>query len=164
MCMVCYRIYTTGVNFNPLKLYSPVSYPVPSGTPMLAPLVKWDHSQDWDTPMGDRYASGAGGSGGASMMFEIDCSPDSKDHYLAGHKIDGRVLFPATGYLVLAWRALAKLEGQIYEQMPVGFENVHIHRATILPKEGKILQLTIGLHSPSRFFKKELILLNMFIH
>ena len=51
--------------------------------------------------------------------------------------IDGRVLYPATGYLVLAWRALAKLEGQVFDQMPVCFENVHIHRATILPKTGK---------------------------
>merc|ERR1719445_384802 len=33
-------------------------------------------------------------------------APDSEDHYLVGHKIDGRVLFPATGYLVLAWKAL----------------------------------------------------------
>ena len=55
-----------------------------------------------------------------------------------GHMIDGRVLYPATGYLVLAWRALAKLEGQVFDQMPVCFENVHIHRATILPKTGKI--------------------------
>ena len=33
---------------------------------------------------------------------------------------------------------LAKLEGQVFDQMPVCFENVHIHRATILPKTGKI--------------------------
>jgi fatty acid synthase len=51
--------------------------------------------------------------------------------------LDGRVLFPATRYLQLAWRALAKISGQMYEQMPVAFENVHIHRATILPKSGR---------------------------
>lgn len=53
-----------------------------------------------------------------------------------GHKIDGRVLFPATGYLVLTWRALAKLQGQEYTRMPVCFSDVHIHRAVILPKTG----------------------------
>ena len=79
------------------------------------------------------------GSGSRSdFSFEIDASPESKDHYLVGHMIDGRVLYPATGYLVLAWRALAKLEGQVFDQMPVSFENVHIHRATILPKTGKM--------------------------
>ena len=38
------------------------------------------------------------------MQFDIDIGTDSPDSYLEGHCIDGRVLFPATGYLVLAWR------------------------------------------------------------
>ena len=73
------------------------------------------------------------------FSFEIDASENSTDNYLVGHMIDGRVLYPATGYLVLAWRACAKLQGQVYDQMPVCFEDVHIHRATILPKIGNTL-------------------------
>ncbi len=55
---------------------------------------------------------------------------------MSGHCIDGRVLFPATGYLLLAWKQLAKDIGVSYDELPVEFENVTLHRATILPKIG----------------------------
>ena len=54
-----------------------------------------------------------------------------------GHKIDGRVLYPATGYMVLAWRALGKLTGRVWTDMRVAFQDVSIHRATIMPSEGQ---------------------------
>lgn len=61
----------------------------------------------------------------------------SPDHYLVGHCIDGRILYPATGYLVLAWRSLAGSLGMAMEQTAVMFEDVTIHQATILPKKGE---------------------------
>ena len=70
-------------------------------------------------------------------------SPTSPDKYLEGHCIDGRVLFPATGYLVLAWKTLAKFVGLLPEHVPVAFEDVAIHRATILPKTGSV---TLTVH------------------
>ena len=79
-----------------------------------------------------------------------------------GHMIDGRVLYPATGYLVLAWRALAKLEGQVFDQMPVCFENVHIHRATILPKTGKqTFQICIVVTALLTYFQEFLRILGV---
>lgn len=73
----------------------------------------------------------------SSLYSLTDASPDSADHYLVGHCIDGRVLYPATGYLVLAWRTLAQSLGMAMEQMAVMFEEVTIHQATILPKKGE---------------------------
>jgi hypothetical protein len=58
------------------------------------------------------------------------------DGYLVGHCIDGRVLYPATGYLVLAWRSLARHLGHVWSDMAVCFEDVAIHRATIMPHTG----------------------------
>ena len=133
-----FRLYNAGVNFDPLALYPPVEFPVSRGTPMISPWVQWDHAQSWQVPTLDQFMGSSGA--GASAVFEIDVSPESKDRYLVGHKIDGRVLFPATGYLVLAWRALAKMRGELYEEMPVVFSDVHIHRATILPKTGMVQQ------------------------
>ena len=82
-----------------------------------------------------------GGTNGQSGCgFDIDVSRNPEDGYLIGHKIDGRVLFPATGYLTLAWKTLAKHEGKHWEEMTVVFEDVDIHRATILPDHGMMLQ------------------------
>lgn len=73
-----------------------------------------------------------------SALYSVtDVSPDSPDHYLVGHCIDGRILYPATGYLVLAWRSLAGSLGMAMEQTAVMFEDVTIHQATILPKKGE---------------------------
>ncbi len=124
------------MNFNPLHLYDPVTFPVARGTPMLSSLVQWDHSHSWSTPDPEVFIQGGAG-GTASCVFSIDTSVDSEDRYLVGHKIDGRVLYPATGYLVLAWQTLAKIVGQPWRELPIAFEDVHIHRATILPETSK---------------------------
>ncbi|PIO30635.1 hypothetical protein AB205_0176750 [Aquarana catesbeiana] len=79
-------------------------------------------------------------------------NPDSPDIFMSGHCIDGRVLYPATGYLVLAWRTLARSLGVVMEQTPVIFEEVTIHRATILPKTG-IVQLEVRLMPASKRFE-----------
>ncbi len=106
----------------------------------MSSLVQWDHSQQWNVPKVDQFVTGGAG-GKSGCVFEVDASAQSDDHYLVGHKIDGRVLYPATGYLVLVWKALAKINGQIFTEMPVTFENVQIHRATILHKSGNITVL-----------------------
>lgn len=65
--------------------------------------------------------------------YVVDVLNVAEDSYLTGHQIDGRILYPTTGYLYLVWKSLAKLNGyQTVEQMPISFENVEIHRATIL--------------------------------
>lgn len=130
-----------GLNFDPLSLYPATSLPVPTATPMLSSLVRWDHSDNWDVPTEQQFlalgSASAGGSGGAAA-FEIDITPGTEDEYLVGHAIDGRVLFPATGYLVLAWKQLARTLNQQFGQSAIAFEDVGIHRATILPPSGRI--------------------------
>lgn len=122
---------------DPLKLCNPVRFPVPKGTPMISPLVGWDHSVAWDVPKAEDFDIRLSQSHGGAT-YEIDISTSSPDNYLIGHTIDGHVLFPATGYLVLAWRSFAKMKGHVYEEMAVKFEHVSIHRSTILPTEGII--------------------------
>lgn len=48
----------------------------------------------------------------------------------------GRNLYPATGYLVLAWETFALMHGENHENLPVVFEDVRFLRATNVPKEG----------------------------
>uniref|UniRef100_A0A8C2YHL2 Fatty acid synthase n=1 Tax=Coturnix japonica TaxID=93934 RepID=A0A8C2YHL2_COTJA len=145
------KIHLTGINVLGNNLFPRVEYPVPVGTPLISPCIKWDHSQDWDVPKAEDFPSGSKGSASASV-YNIDVSPESPDHYLVGHCIDGRVLYPATGYLVLAWRTLARSLGMVMEQTAVMFEDVTIHQATILPKKGST-QLEVRLMPASHSFE-----------
>ncbi|XP_061823044.1 fatty acid synthase [Nerophis lumbriciformis] len=135
------KLYMNGINLDGNVLCSGVKYPVPVGTPMISPLVQWDHSQTWDVPKVEDFSSGAGGSNSA-VVYNININPESPDYYLLGHCIDGRILYPATGYLVLAWRTLVRNLGLVMNTTPVIFEDVAIHRATILPKTG-LVQLEV---------------------
>ena len=44
-----------------------VKYPVPHGTPLISPLVKWDHAQTWDVPKAEDFPAGSGGSTSATV-------------------------------------------------------------------------------------------------
>ncbi|XP_069124449.1 fatty acid synthase-like isoform X2 [Argopecten irradians] len=127
------KCYMEGIRLNPLGLFPAVQLPVPRGTPMISPALGWDHSQDWAVADQQNFITES-----LPCLFEIDFSADSKYHYIIDHRINGLDLFPASGYLTLAWRALARVLGQLYTQMPVSFSNVVFHRATILPKSGKL--------------------------
>nr|XP_046232889.1 fatty acid synthase isoform X2 [Scatophagus argus] len=145
------KIYMNGINVDGNNLCPAVKYPVPVGTPLISPLVQWDHSQTWDVPKVEDFQSCSGGSNSATI-YNINTSPESPDHYLTGHCIDGRVLYPATAYLVLAWRTLVRNLGLVMETTPVNFEDVTIHRATILPKSGSI-QLEVHLMPATNRFE-----------
>ncbi|XP_011499008.1 PREDICTED: fatty acid synthase [Ceratosolen solmsi marchali] len=126
------KLYNAGVQPQLAKFYPPISYPVGHSTPMINSMIKWDHSIQWDVA----DFSGKSSKSGESVV-EIDLSKES-DAYLAGHTIDGRILFPATGYLTIVWKTFAKLMGTEYEKTPVVLEEVQFHRATIMPKEGSV--------------------------
>lgn len=99
---------------------------------MISSMIEWDHSVEWTV------ANFAGkGARTGECVVEVDLSSEN-DKYLEGHTIDGRILFPATGYMTLAWKTFAKLKNTDYEKLPVVFDNVQFHRATIMPKEGKV--------------------------
>ncbi|KAG5885209.1 hypothetical protein JTB14_012232 [Gonioctena quinquepunctata] len=126
------KIYSAGAQPQLGNLYHPVSFPVGRGTPMINSMIEWDHSIEWSVA----NFSGKGSRSG-ELVVDIDLSKES-DQYLAGHTIDGRVLFPATGYLTLVWKTYAKLRNEDFEQLPVVLEDVQFHRATIMPKEGSV--------------------------
>ncbi|CAB3365146.1 Hypothetical predicted protein [Cloeon dipterum] len=121
------------------------SFPVSKGTRMIAPIVRWDHSHEWNVA---NFGKGAGRSG--ECVVEVDLSKEG-DAFYAGHCIDGRVLFPATGYLTLVWRMFAKLQGKSPEDISVILEDIQFHRATIMPKEGSVKFLITIFESSGQF-------------
>ncbi|GFV70807.1 fatty acid synthase [Trichonephila clavipes] len=129
-------LYILGLNPDIEKLYPKVQFPVPKSTPMISPLIKWDHSKSLPVPRWDEHLEPS------ETIFDVDVtSEESSENYLLDHFIDGRYLYPACGYLFLAWQALAEMIHVNYECLPVVFEDVKIHRATILNKTGEIVFL-----------------------
>ena len=95
------------------------SIPVPIGTRMIAPLIRWDHSQTFEL-MDYGFAACA-----SSSETRIDVDLNKEEYaYVKGHRIDGRILFPAAGYLELAWGKLASMRGQQQENTAVEFRDV----------------------------------------
>ncbi|KAM4844089.1 fatty acid synthase [Thomomys bottae] len=144
------KLHLTGIDINPNALFPPVELPAPRGTPLISPHIRWDHSQTWDVPAPTDFPSGSSSS--SATVYNIDTSPESSDCYLVDHRIDGRVLFPATGYLHLVWKTLARSLCLALEQTPVVFEDVTLHQATILPKTGTV-SLEVRLLEASHTFE-----------
>ena len=51
---------------------------------------------------------------------------------LIGHKLEDRIIFPATGYLVQAWVGLMSVVGKKWIDTPIQMSNVALNRATLL--------------------------------
>ncbi|KAH8326055.1 hypothetical protein KR067_013719 [Drosophila pandora] len=139
------RLYAAGGQPQILKISPSVTYPVSRGTPMLGSLVGWDHSQKWN------YPKFKGGRQAGQLSVELDLAKE-ENTFLAGHTIDGRILFPATGYMTLAWMSLAQQQGLDYLRTPVLFEDVVFHRATILGV-GTVVKLTLNFFPGSSSFE-----------
>lgn len=68
------------------KLYPAIEFPVTTSTAMIAPLIKWDHSQSWRVPtIGENQSN----DGYITKKIDISLS-DPKYQYMEGHVIDGK--------------------------------------------------------------------------
>ncbi|KAJ9600111.1 hypothetical protein L9F63_009587 [Diploptera punctata] len=141
------RLFELGLQLQLTQLYPPVQYPVSRGTPMISPLVRWIHSQDWYVPLYESVQNIMGGE--TSVKINIQ---EEENEHLSGHVIDGRNLFPAMGYMVLVWDYFSRRNGNSRIEEPVIFKNLRFHRATNIPKEGNI-EFTIALQRVSGKFE-----------
>ncbi|KMQ87022.1 fatty acid synthase [Lasius niger] len=133
------KLYMAGAQPDISKLYPPVSFPVGRGTPMIGPLVKWDHSATWEVP-DFKHRSGECFQ---ERIVEINLSRET-DAYLAGHKVDGKLIFPAAGLILMTWKTFANLLDKDFERLPVIFENILFQRATFVP-EKKTIKFSINI-------------------
>lgn len=69
------------------KLYPPIQYPVSRGTPMIAPLVEWDHSEDWFVTKFDMFKKNMSGERKVTVTLS-----DQDYEFIVGHTIDGKNL------------------------------------------------------------------------
>ena len=74
--------------------------------------------------------------------------------YLAGHKIDNKVLMPATGLICGVWNQLGDMFGRDWDRCPVQLQNVVLTRTTIL-NPGVKSTLVYKINSKSGMFTVE---------
>ncbi|XP_046964411.1 fatty acid synthase-like [Vanessa cardui] len=125
------KLYEAGLNPHIANVYPTIEFPVSQGTPMLSHLVEWEHSEDWTViSFKGNYLMEA-----SERTVYADIQQEMSE-FMVGHVVDGRNLYPATGYLVMVWETLAMMIGELFIQVSVVFENVRFLRATNIPKEG----------------------------
>nr|XP_050845903.1 fatty acid synthase-like [Vespula vulgaris] len=140
------KLYNVGLQLDLAKLYPSVKYPVSRGTPMISPLVRWEHSYDWyiaNFKLHEKLIFG-------KRMVAI-AIVDEDFRYIEGHVIDGRNLFPAAGYLCLIWETFGMMMGQLYTEISIVMENVKFNRATIVPKVGKVEMMVMIQKGSGKF-------------
>ncbi|EAT46627.1 AAEL002237-PA [Aedes aegypti] len=141
------HLYLTQQDLNLLNLYPPVQFPVARGTPMISPLIRWDHRDSWYVVRYEWVAFRVSNQ----LNFKVTLA-DQDFVYAAGHCIDGRVLFPATGYLSLVWELIAYLKQRELSDCPVQFDDVQFLRATTLTKN-KAVNLLVTLQKGTGRFE-----------
>jgi len=132
------KIYMNGSKTRVARLYPLVVYPLPSSTASLSSLIKWNHEVCYPLAPFLVQSTSYYFQTSRDMMFHFD-RRHPEDAFLFDHKIDGRVLFPATGYLMMAWTAFAKLNNFCVYDCPIEFRDVSFERATVMsPTETKL--------------------------
>lgn len=134
------NLYMNGVDLLIEKLYPEVEYPIPSNTPSLSSLIEWDHHKEYSIKpylMQDSFFQKS-----KKIMFRCD-KRNHDDAFFYDHKIDERILFPATGYLMLAWTAFAKFSNVSAWDIPIEFKDIAFKRATVMSKNSETVLSTV---------------------
>nr|CAH7769735.1 unnamed protein product [Callosobruchus chinensis] len=129
-------IYVHGHQPQLLNLYPPVQFPVSRGTRMISPFIRWNHKREWFVPEYNVDEQTQARDGQRNFVIPLS---DQKWSFIHGHVIDGRILFPATGYLFLVWETLSVIKDLPMNMMTVKFENCRFHRATNMPTKGHVV-------------------------
>ena len=125
------KLYELGINPSIENLYHKVEFPVSRKTPSVGSLIKWNHSQSYTVRAFPEYNFRTTAS---DMNITIDIKLNEQSFY-SGHCIDGNILFPATGYLMLAWRIYAASLAKVWIDVPVVWEQVQFKRAVFLSED-----------------------------
>ncbi|XP_031347934.1 fatty acid synthase-like [Photinus pyralis] len=140
------KIFNAGAQPQIARMYPPVQYPVGRGTTMINSLVEWDHSEKWTVV---NFAEQSSMSG--ECKYNVDLTKEL-DQFLTGHKLHGKIVFPVAGYLIMAWKTLAKLRNEDFEQMPVVMEEVQFKRGTKISMDA-VVKFSINILESSGEFE-----------
>ncbi|XP_071625450.1 fatty acid synthase-like isoform X1 [Temnothorax longispinosus] len=141
------KLYNAGLQPQIANLYPTVEFPVSRGTPMISPLIRWDHSENFFVVQFCKKKI----IDKKETVVSIS-TVEEEFTYLTGHVVNEKNLFPATGYLFYIWEMIALLKNQEYINTPVVFEDVHFIRAIVLSQQNEI-ELTFSIQEGSNRFE-----------
>ena len=148
------KLYELGFNPSIEKLYSKVNWPVSRGTASISSLMVWDHNRSFPIK---KYPQHYNKHTASDLIVKININKDYS--YLTGHCVNKDIIFPAAGFLVLAWRQLAEHSCKFWTEMPVVFENVKFKRLVFLnSKNDTILKVRYSQITSKSFLIKKNIL------
>lgn len=145
------QLYQLGLNPRVDRLYPRVQYPVSRNTQSISSLIRWDHSDNWLVTQYPEYYNPGRNS---EYAFKVDLKQKAFEFY-ADHCIDGQLLLPATGHLMLVWQMLARMKGESHHLLPVQFDNVTVHRPVKLFAETPTFLVVRLLTSSGQFSVSE---------
>ncbi|XP_065209085.1 fatty acid synthase-like [Planococcus citri] len=139
------KLYEAGCVPKLSALYPTVEFPVSRSTPMISPLIKWQHDEQWSVGrLTDEELI-------TERNFIIRSSNDEYE-FIKDHVIDGRNLYPGLGYLWLVLETFSTIHGKKPTKIPVIFENVRFERATNVP-EKDVLKFHVTIQISSKSFE-----------
>lgn len=112
---------------------------------MISPIIKWNHDENYFVPYFDHFNTYER----RNICVNIS---DKGFEFLQGHIIDGKILFPGTGWLHVVWETFGMMMGIHYTKVKVVFEDVKFLRATSLAKNQDVF-VTINIHRGSGRFE-----------
>lgn len=127
------------------KFYPTIEFPVSRGTPMISPLVKWNHEVNHFVPYFDTKARHSR----RSLIINLS---DKKFEFMRGHVVGGRTLFPGAGWIYYVWETFAMMLGEQMDKLKVVFEDVKFQRALALIENHDNI-VTIAIHDGNFFYQ-----------
>ena len=122
------NLYELGLNPIIENLYPKVEWPVARGTQSISSLMRWRHSNQY---LVKKYPEHYCKATASDMNCLIDLNKNTTS-FLSDHCVDGSIIYPASGYLMLAWRQLANFHSNAWNNIPVVFEDVQFTRPLFL--------------------------------
>lgn len=100
---------------------------------MLSSLIRWKHEYAYKTVTDTTDLRSM------KRYKRISVEPSHQDWlFVQGHVIDGRNLFPATGFMCCIWELFASINQSQMNDFSVVFQDVKFIRAVNLPKDGEV--------------------------
>ncbi|XP_018580299.2 fatty acid synthase, partial [Anoplophora glabripennis] len=128
-------LYVSGYNPQINRLYPRVDFPVSSGTAMISPYVRWKHNREIFVPNFSLDLIRQAKHGIKHYRIETN---DSQWAFVVNNVVDGKRLFPTTGYLYMVWETFSLVHGVPLNTSRVSLRNCRFLSTTRIPNKDSL--------------------------